>query len=147
MGAIISCCCYCCDKTSNKYEENYQSTILNDTSSKAYDNKIHVSEIYGNSIFIKRNKKKKNILLNYISDNDVELAPSDNPTTSTYFQSILHPSKEFTQQPISLSSQLEVNSVNTLPESSYTREQNTTMSVNQRLCRTTLNSTLSLSPC
>ncbi|CAF2387022.1 unnamed protein product [Rotaria sp. Silwood2] len=128
MGAIISCCCYCCDKTSNKYEENYQSTILNDTSSKAYDNKIHVSEIYGNN-------------------NDVELAPSDNPTTSTYFQSILHPSKEFTQQPISLSSQLEVNSVNTLPESSNTREQNTTMSVNQSLYRTTLNSTLSLSPC
>jgi len=25
----------------------------------------------------------------YISDSDVELAPSDNPTTSTYFRSIL----------------------------------------------------------
>ncbi|CAF0992065.1 unnamed protein product [Rotaria sordida] len=127
MGAIISCCCYCCDRTSNKYNENDQVTNVADTSLKAYDNKIHVSEIYGNN-------------------NDVELAPSDNPTTSTYFQSILHPSKESTQQPISLSSPLKTNPNDILPESSKSREQSTNLTANSNLHRLPLNSSLSLSP-
>ncbi|CAF4817833.1 unnamed protein product [Rotaria sp. Silwood1] len=53
-----------------------------DHSPASYDNKIHVSEIYGNH-------------------SDVELAPSDNPTTSTYFASMLQQTKESTQQSIS----------------------------------------------
>ncbi|UJR36164.1 hypothetical protein I4U23_028898 [Adineta vaga] len=79
MGAIISCCCSCCDKTSHKYNENYSTTRVNELSPKAYDNGgIHVSDIYGINV-------------------DDELAPSDNPTTSTIFRSILHPTKETTQ--------------------------------------------------
>jgi hypothetical protein len=36
-------------------------------------------------------EKERIVLMNkyFISDSDVELAPSDNPTTSTYFRSIL----------------------------------------------------------
>ncbi|CAF1618126.1 unnamed protein product [Adineta ricciae] len=78
MGAIISCCCSCCDKTSNKYNDTYQSTRAFDTPPTAFDNKIHVSEIYGKNA-------------------DDELAPSDNPTTATIFRSILHPPKDTTQ--------------------------------------------------
>lgn len=80
MGAIASCCCSCCDKSPNKHSEYYHSAGVIETSPKSYDNTIHVSEIYGNN-------------------SDVELAPSDNPTTSTFFQSILHPPRELTQQP------------------------------------------------
>ncbi len=36
------------------FSENYQPTEVTDSSPKAYDNKIHVSEIYGNSRFLKR---------------------------------------------------------------------------------------------
>ncbi|CAF0817991.1 unnamed protein product [Rotaria sp. Silwood1] len=127
MGAIISCCRNCCDKTSNKYDENYQSSNVNDISSKAYDNKIHVSEIYGNN-------------------NEVELAPSDNPTTSTYFQSILHPLKESTQQTTSSSSQLKTSPNNLLPESSTSQEQNANVLIHQNRHRLPLQSTSSLSP-
>lgn len=79
MGAIVSCCCSCCcDKTSHKHNANYLAAGVNDSSSKSYDNTIHVSEIYGNT-------------------STVELAPSDNPTTSTYFRSILQQPKESPQ--------------------------------------------------
>ncbi|CAF1134434.1 unnamed protein product [Rotaria sordida] len=90
MGIIISLCCPCCHKTVKKYNNSdygqtrsgnntnypYNGT---DNSPASYDNKIHVSEIYGNH-------------------SDVELAPSDNPTTSTYFASMLQQTKDSTQQ-------------------------------------------------
>lgn len=79
MGAVVSFCCYCCDRSSNKFNESYLSADGIDPSAKSYDNKTHVSEIYGNNA-------------------EVELAPSDNPTTSTYFQTILHPPKEASPQ-------------------------------------------------
>jgi hypothetical protein len=93
MGAITSCCCHCCCKTPKKHNSgdyglthggsnsNYPYNE-GDNSPTSYDNKIHVSEIYGNN-------------------SDVELAPSDNPTTSTYFASMLQQTKESIQQPIS----------------------------------------------
>ncbi|CAF3174970.1 unnamed protein product [Rotaria socialis] len=91
MGVVASLCCPCCCKTAKKYKSNdYGPTRSgnNDTnypyndadnSPVSYDNKIHVSEIYGNQT-------------------EVELAPSDNPTTSTYFASMLHQPKEPPQQ-------------------------------------------------
>ncbi|CAF4993308.1 unnamed protein product, partial [Rotaria socialis] len=125
MGAIISCCCYCCDRESKKYNETYQPTNVIDTTSKAYDNKVHVSEIYG-------------------INSDVELAPSDNPKTSTYFQSIIHPPKELVQQSNSASAQSKTNEV--LPESSNSRDNATHLSMNLKLHRTALDSSSSLSP-
>ncbi|CAF0954568.1 unnamed protein product [Rotaria magnacalcarata] len=125
MGAIISCCCYCCDRESNKYHENYQPTNVSDATSKTYDNKVHVSEIYG-------------------INTDVELAPSDNPKTSTYFQSIIHPPKELAQQSNSASAQSKTNEV--LPESSNSHDNATNLSMNLKLHRTTLDSSSSLSP-
>ncbi|CAF1196189.1 unnamed protein product [Adineta steineri] len=89
MGAIASCCCHCCQKTPKKYisgdygltrggsNTNYPYNGA-DNSPGSYDNKIHVSEIYGNQ-------------------SDVELAPSDNPTTSTYFASMLQQTKDAIQ--------------------------------------------------
>ncbi|UJR09939.1 hypothetical protein I4U23_014161 [Adineta vaga] len=86
MGAIASCCCHCCGKTPKKYQSgdyglargnsnlNYPYNA-GENSPGSYENKIHVSEIYGNN-------------------SDVELAPSDNPTTSTYFASMLQQTKE-----------------------------------------------------
>jgi hypothetical protein len=131
MGAITSCCCCCCcDKTSNKYNENYQVTNVTDSSPKAYDNKIHVSEIYGNN-------------------SDVELAPSDNPTTSTYFRSILHPPKESTQQQNTSPSQLKTNSdglLSALSKTAGAQDHGTTVSINANSYRPPLNSTSSLSP-
>jgi hypothetical protein len=127
MGGIVSYCCYCCDKTSNKYNETYQSTHVVNSSPKAYDNKIHVSEIYGNTT-------------------DVELAPSDNPTTSTYFGSILYPPKDSAQQQAISSSQLETN-LDDFPSSS--RASGGTPDhgmINSNLPRSQLNSTSSLSP-
>ncbi|CAF4282428.1 unnamed protein product, partial [Rotaria sp. Silwood2] len=90
MGIVISLCCPCCHKTVKKYNSSdYGQTRTGnntnypyndaDNSPASYDNKIHVSEIYGNHT-------------------DVELAPSDNPTTSTYFASMLQQTKESTQQ-------------------------------------------------
>lgn len=86
MGAIISRCCPCCCKRSKKYKNGNHGIVRNGTNSNhshkgadnspiSYDNKIHVSEIYGNN-------------------SDVELAPSDNPTTSTYFASMLQQTKD-----------------------------------------------------
>ncbi|CAF1637992.1 unnamed protein product, partial [Adineta ricciae] len=86
MGAITSCCCHCCGKTSKKYQSGDYGLARGGSNSNypynggenspgSYDNKIHVSEIYGNN-------------------SDVELAPSDNPTTSTYFASMLQHTKE-----------------------------------------------------
>ncbi|CAF1371716.1 unnamed protein product [Rotaria sp. Silwood1] len=93
MGIIISLCCPCCHKTVKKYNSSDYGPTRSGTNSNypyngtdhspaSYDNKIHVSEIYGNH-------------------SDVELAPSDNPTTSTYFASMLQQTKESTQQSIS----------------------------------------------
>jgi hypothetical protein len=92
MGAIASCCCQCCCKSPKKYNVDYglarggnnSNYPYNgaDNSPTSYDNKIHVSEIYGNS-------------------SDVELAPSDNPTTSTFFASMLQQTKDSIQQPLS----------------------------------------------
>lgn len=98
MGAIVSCCCSCCcDKTSHKNNANYLPAGVNDSSSKSYDNTIHVSEIYGNN-------------------STVELAPSDNPTTSTYFRSILQQPKESPQQSsVPLSTQTKVNQIGFAP--------------------------------
>lgn len=54
----------------------------------AYDNKIHVSEIYGNSTRDSMNFRFVDMFLSCL-DADDGLVPSDNPTTSTYFGSIL----------------------------------------------------------
>jgi len=86
MGAITSRCCPCCCQRSKNYKQNNHGIIRNGTNSNhshkggdnsptSYDNKIHVSEIYGNN-------------------SDVELAPSDNPTTSTFFASMLQQTKD-----------------------------------------------------
>jgi len=78
MGAIVSCC-NCCERHSDKYNANLGGTyVASSGGANAYDNKIHVSEIYGNNA-------------------DDGLVPSDNPTTSTYFGSILYPPKETTE--------------------------------------------------
>ncbi|CAF0740098.1 unnamed protein product [Didymodactylos carnosus] len=59
----------------NDYLHNHKEFHQpSDSSPASYDNKTHVSEIY---------------------KNNVELAPSDNPTTSTYFASIL---REYTRK-------------------------------------------------
>ncbi|CAF1042531.1 unnamed protein product [Adineta steineri] len=130
MGAVISYCCSCCDKTATKYNENLVTSHVTDKSPSSYENKYHVSDIYPISA-------------------DDETAPSDNPNISTFFQSMLHPPEEANQSEIpSTSSQTKTNSdnlVSTLSDTSNNQKLNPNVPINSKQNRPPLLPSSSLS--